>query len=177
MELPSIFFIIGPNGVGKSTILPFLKLKLGENFKIYDFDERGVPNNADKIWRRSETKHWFDLGEENKKTGKNTVICGFAKPEEIEEISQELAERPCGILLDADADTISERIRSRYLTEKSVVELLRMTGKTVDKFVMDNVYYSNFLRESCVEHGYEIVETSGKTPENIASEVLAIIKV
>lgn len=171
------FFIIGANGVGKTTILTFFKKLLSkDNFIIYDFDERGVPDNADKDWRKSETEYWLKLGEENKKDDKNTVIFGFAKPEEIEEISQTLLEKPIVICLDANGETISERIKSRYHTKESINELLRTTGKSVDKFIMDNIYYSNFLRDSCLKYGYQIVDTTGKIPDEVSIKVLSIIQ-
>lgn len=171
------YFIIGANGVGKTTTLTFLRGLLSkDNFNIYDFDERGVPDNADKTWRKSETRYWLKLGEENTKLGKSTIICGFSKPEEIEEISNDLIERPTVIFLDADANTISERIKSRYLNEESISELLRTTGKSVEKFVMDNIYYSNFLRESCVKYGYIIIDTTGNKPEEVSSKVISCIQ-
>lgn len=171
------FFIIGVNGVGKTTILGFLRKSLpADGRAIHDFDERGVPDNAGKDWRKSETKYWLELGAENKKNGEQTIVCGFAKPEEIEEASRELPEKPRVILLDADAKTIADRIKSRYLTGESTDELMRTTGKSVEKFVMDNIYYSNFLRESCLERGCEIINTTGKTPEEVANEILSVIR-
>lgn len=171
------YFIIGVNGVGKTTILTFLKKILSrDNYNIYDFDERGVPDNADKTWRKSETKYWLKLGEEKAKLDSSTIICGFSKPEEIEEISNELIERPVVILLDADADTISERIKNRYLDKESISELFRTTGKSVDKFIMDNIYYSNILRESCIKYGYIIIDTNGNTPENITNKIINYIQ-
>lgn len=170
------FFVIGVNGVGKTTTLFFLKELLPENdFAVHDFDERGVPDNAGKDWRKDETTHWLETGEKNKKSGTQTVICGFAKPEEIEEMSKEASGKPFVILLDANAQTIAERIRSRYQDEESVNELLRTTGKTVEKFTMDNIYYSTFLRESCLKHRYEIIHTDKKTPNEVSHEVSALI--
>jgi thymidylate kinase len=168
-----IYFVIGSNGVGKTTTLNLLKESLSkDNYNIYDFDERGVPNNADKVWRKSETRYWLKLGEENIKLNRSTIICGFAKPEEIEEIANELSEKPVVIFLDADADTISERIKSRYLNEESINELFRTTSKSVEKFIMDNIYYSNILRETCIKYGYIILDTTGNTPQEVVNKVI-----
>jgi thymidylate kinase len=171
-----VFFVIGANEVGKTTTLNLLKNRLSESdFCVYDFDERGVPDNADKEWRKSETEYWFHLGIENKKQNKNTVICGFMKPEEIEELSQKLNEKPTVIFLDADANTLSERIKSRYLNESSVKELFRATGKSVKKFIEDNIYYSNILRESCLQNNYKIIGTTNKSGAQVAKEVSGFI--
>ena len=165
-----IYLVIGANGVGKSTILPYLRSQLSEKFfAIHDFDERGVPDNADKAWRMSETDYWIDLGEQNKSRGVSTVICGFFKPAEI-------GARATIILLDVDGATLEKRLRSRYQTETSLNELMRTTGKTVEKFIMDNVYVSSFLRKACEELGCQIVDTTPLSPEEVAERVVACVK-
>lgn len=172
----TVFFVIGANGVGKTSVLNLLKNQLSiGHFSVYDFDERGVPDNADKDWRISETEYWLSVGIENKRQNKNTVVCGFMKPEEIEEVAERLGDRPVVIFLEADANSISERIKSRYLDENSVKELFRATGKSVEKFIEGNVYYSNILRESCLQYGYDVVDTTGKRPEEVTKEVVNII--
>jgi broad-specificity NMP kinase len=168
----NVFFVIGANGVGKTTTCDLLKDKLSvSSFSVYDFDERGVPDNADKDWRRSETEYWLTLGTENKKLNKNTVVCGFMKPEEIEEIADKMGDRPVVILLNADADTISKRIKSRYIDGSSIKELFRATNKSVEKFIEDNIYYSNILSESCLQNNYTIIETTNKNGAQVAKEV------
>ncbi len=72
--------------------------------------------------------------------------------------------------------TIADRIKSRYLTGESTDELMRTTGKSMEKFIMDNVYYSNFLRESCLKYDCETINTTGKTPEEVANEILSVIR-
>ena len=130
-----IYFVIGANGAGKSTILPDLRTRLPEKFfELHDFDERGVPDNADKVWRMSETDYWIGLGEENKSKGISTIICGFSKPAEI-------GARARIILLDVDEAALKKRLKGRYQTEASLMELERTTGKTVEKFI---ILVSNF---------------------------------
>jgi len=46
---PQLFIITGVNGIGKSTIIPELKgLLNSKNFVVHYFDERGVPDKADR---------------------------------------------------------------------------------------------------------------------------------
>ena len=162
-------FVIGANGVGKTTVMTEVqKLLLGGGFEVHDFDERGVPDNADKTWRINETQHWISVGKENREKGVSTIVFGFAKPEEIgKEVEI--------ILLDANERTIEERIKSRYLKEGSLQELTRTTGKTLEKFITDNVYVSSLLRKSCDVLGCKIVSTDEKAPESIAAEILSIV--
>ena len=124
-------------------------------FELHDFDERGVPDNADKIWRISETNYWISRGEENKRKGVSTVICGFSKPEEI-------GERAEIILLDVNAESLKE--------------LERTTGKSVEKFLADNIYVSSLLRKSCEERVCKIIETSDVSPAEIAQAVAGFIR-
>ncbi len=165
-----IIFIIGANGVGKTTVMNEVqKLLPGSYFEVHDFDERGVPNNADKTWRISETNYWVSAGKENQKKGVSTLIFGFSKPEEIGSEAEI-------ILLDVNEKTIQERIKNRYQTEESLVELTRTTGKTLEKFITDNIYVSSLLRKSCDVLGCKIVSTDAKAPESIAAEILSIVQ-
>ncbi|MEZ4113941.1 MAG: hypothetical protein R3B65_00530 [Candidatus Paceibacterota bacterium] len=69
-----------------------------------------------------------------------TVIFGFVKPDEVE--------KSIGIiLLDANKDTIENRIRGRYTTKESLDDLYRKTGKTLEKFIEGNVYVSSVLKK------------------------------
>jgi energy-coupling factor transporter ATP-binding protein EcfA2 len=159
------YFIIGANGVGKSTLLPFLADLLPRDcFELHDFDERGVPDNADKAWRVSETAHWLEIGAKNKVRNVSTVICGFAKPTEIGEGAEI-------ILLDVDGPSLEKRLKSRYQTKASTDELMRTTGKTVEKFMADNIWTSSVLRKDCQERGCRIVDTAGLAPEEIARRI------
>ena len=169
MGLPKIYFVIGANGVGKTTLLSHLITLLPrDSFDLHDFDERGVPDNADKNWRISETNYWISLGEENKRRGVSTVICGFSKPEEI-------GERAEIILLDVNAESLEKRLRGRYQTEESLKELERTTGKSVEKFLTDNIYVSSLLRKSCEERGCKVIDTSNLSPIKVAQEVTKYI--
>jgi len=177
MLSPKIFFIIGVNGVGKSSVIPFLKNSLDEeHFVIYDFDERGVPNNANQEWRQSETLYWLKIGEENIKKNISTIVCGFIKPTELHFLSTEYKLEPTVIILDADSETITKRIFGRYKTPESLAELSRTTGKTPEKFAQDNVWISSAFREDCKKLKYLIINTSNLNPSEVALKVLELIK-
>lgn len=45
-------FITGTSGAGKTTLVENLKLMNLENIMVYDFDEGGVPVDADENWRK-----------------------------------------------------------------------------------------------------------------------------
>jgi ribosomal protein S18 acetylase RimI-like enzyme len=54
-----IHFIIGANGSGKTACIPSLKQRL-PNFTLYDFDDIGVPDQADTKWRQEATESWIN---------------------------------------------------------------------------------------------------------------------
>lgn len=53
-----IYFICGASGSGKTACIEDLQKQLPK-YKIYDFDDIGVPENADKVWRQESTEKWI----------------------------------------------------------------------------------------------------------------------
>lgn len=64
------YFIAGASGSGKTAIMPELKKILGESVAVYDFDDIGVPEGADKIWRQQSTEKWLQ-----KLLAEDTDVC------------------------------------------------------------------------------------------------------
>lgn len=54
-----IYFVAGASGSGKTAVIPFLKKLLGSDISLYDFDNIGVPEGADKKWRQESTEKWL----------------------------------------------------------------------------------------------------------------------
>ena len=54
-----LYFIGGASGSGKTTVMPYLKELLGDGIAVYDFDDIGVPEGADKKWRQESTEKWL----------------------------------------------------------------------------------------------------------------------
>jgi ribosomal protein S18 acetylase RimI-like enzyme len=54
-----LYFIGGASGSGKTAVMPHLKELLGDAIAVYDFDDIGVPNGADKKWRQESTEKWL----------------------------------------------------------------------------------------------------------------------
>jgi RNase adaptor protein for sRNA GlmZ degradation len=174
---PHLFIITGVNGIGKSSVIPELKRTLDPSiFVVHDFDERGVPDNADREWRKSEMKHWVTISELNMSKNISTVVCGFVKANDITLALEDASDIPVSIcLLDASLETISTRVLSRYTTPESLVELERTTGKTPEKFVGDNVWGASKFREEANENGYYVLDTDALTPQQVAASIVTWI--
>ncbi len=77
-----LFFVIGANGSGKSACISHLKVLLNNSI-IHDFDDIGVPKNADAIWRQQATEKWLQQYLLNASSYDSYVICGQAVLGEI----------------------------------------------------------------------------------------------
>lgn len=174
--MSKIYFISGANGVGKSTILPFLKALLPHSkFSVFDFDERGVPENADRNWRISESKYWINEGNRLAQKNKGTIICGFIKPDDLPGLTDKESAEIRLILLDAKPEIIRQRLIKRYTKNNVFDESQKVIGKPVDKFIESSVYFSVKMKEIFKEQGCLIVDTSDLTPKEVAKEVADII--
>ncbi len=175
---PQLFIITGVNGIGKSSVIPKLKHTLDPtSFDVHDFDERGVPDNADREWRRSETRHWVSTAKLNLNKNLSTVVCGFVKVSDIGYALENVLDITVSVcVLDASPETISKRILSRYTTSESLIELERTTGKTPEKFVSDNVWVASKFREEANENDYYILDTDEEKPDQVATGIIAWIK-
>ncbi len=171
--MSKIYFVTGVNGVGKSTVIPLLKDRLyPASFAIHDFDERGVPDSADGAWRLSETIHWTEVGKDNLQNGTSTIICGFVKAKEINQAVEEIGVEITVCLLDANSEAIEARILSRYTSAESLQELERTTGKSLEKFIQDNIWVAGKFREEALDAGWFILDTSHLNPENVAEALV-----
>lgn len=68
-----LYFIGGASGSGKTAIMPELQKILGSEIKVYDFDDIGVPEGADKKWRQESTEKWLQKLLED---GKDACLLG-----------------------------------------------------------------------------------------------------
>ena len=57
--MTKLYFIAGASGSGKTAIIKDLAKTLGDSIIVYDFDDIGVPQNADKKWRQESTEKWL----------------------------------------------------------------------------------------------------------------------
>ncbi len=175
--MPKIIFITGVCGSGKSSLIPYLKTRLPDKqFDIHDFDERGVPDNANRKWRLDETRYWLNIGETNIKRKVSTIITGFSSPDEIKNMSLTKGVKIIFCLLDASPNIIRKRLNGRYLTQKSKKELKRASGDTLEQFIKDNTAYTTKLRKLCKDWGYHIINTNNLNPKEVSTEIVDWIK-
>lgn len=108
-----LFFVTGASGSGKTACIKDLKHLL-QNVEFFDFDDVGVPENADKIWRQQSTEYWIKKAIECQKKNKDICVCGTAVLGEI--LSSPSVSEVKGIavcLLDCSDWVRVERLRKR----------------------------------------------------------------
>ena len=166
-----IWFISGVNGVGKSSVMPFLRELLPpEKYQVVDFDSRGVPDGADRNWRIAEAAHWVEVGVHANQAGKELIVCGFAKPQDFAGLQKPIEVKI--IVLDADERTIRNRLVGRYTKDGVFDEEQKVIGKPVQEFIDGNIYYAKQMREESIADGLTVIDTSLLSPEKVAREIV-----
>ena len=128
-----IVFITGTSGSGKSTLIPEFKKKLtNDSFEIYDFDENGVPQKADAIWRKVTTNYWITKAQYNSLQGKSTIVCGVCVPLEIIESCTTLSTPIYFGFIKISNNLIEQRLKKRGWK---------------DTLIQDNINWSYFLEK------------------------------
>ncbi len=108
-----IFFVGGASGSGKTAVLEPLAARHPE-IRWYDFDEGGVPPDADTAWRQRRCEQWLRTALEHQAAGMDTAISGHVIPGEV--LACPSAPRISGFafcLLDCDDVVRIDRIRAR----------------------------------------------------------------
>lgn len=174
-----LFLITGSSGVGKSTILPFLKKHLSGEFEIHDFDEKLTEEIAknEKLlndWRMETTKYWLDVAGENLKLGKSTVVIGLIYPNEVKQLNTQILYDFC--LLDASDEKIRERLMGkRFSSPEKIAGLKEATGQTPEEFILENRHLMEKLRDEIKTVNGEVIDTTEDAPEQTANKILSWI--
>ncbi len=178
-----LFFITGSSGIGKTTIVPFLRNLLSSEYDIHDFDEKlteEVGRDIDLLdnWRINTTKHWINVAEENLKINKLTIIVGLIYPDEIKQLDPQILYSVC--LLDASDEIISQRLMGkRFSNSEKIAKLKQGSNLTPEEFIQENKKLMEKLRNETLDLDGQIIDTtndtSRQTTEKIVSWVLKVI--
>jgi len=175
LDNKKIWFVSGVSGVGKTSVIPYLKSLLPLGYEIHDFDEGGVPAGADYKWRIDRTKEWIRFGDCKLADDITIIVCGIANPEEIEVIKKDFPNLDIVvILLDGEVEVIEQRFRDRNKDKKVENNLKRVVG-SVDKFIKDNSNFLLALREISKKHNCQIIDTTHISPEDVAKKIVDLI--
>lgn len=155
----SIFFITGTSGAGKTTLTEQLQAKLSQGtFAVHDFDECGVPEHADAIWRQATTDYWISIAQENVKQGKSTIICGVCVPTEV------LKNRPLDMTVN---------FGFIKLADDEIVRRLQLRGWN-EQLITDNINWAHYLETEVRKQPHHIIveSTLNSTADKVADQFI-----
>ena len=124
-----LFLIFGSSAAGKTVALEGLRGRV-ERLAIHDFDEIGVPPDADTAWRQQANEHWVLRALEYRHDGLDMLLAGQTPLGEI--LAAPTAPRVAPIsacLLDCDDGTRVARMAERGES------WLERTGGKVDAYL------------------------------------------
>lgn len=150
----NIFFITGTSGSGKTTLLNNLKKLLPENFELHDFDEIGVPKDADEGWRKEAVGYWLNRAKTYLDQDKAPVICGVIMPSEALHAPERPKDTPLNfIFIEVDDETIAERLRKKGFDEALIAAKINL---------------AHYLDEAVKKQKYHFIVDGSKSPEKVA---------
>lgn len=156
----NIFFITGTSGSGKTTLVNYLKIILSQAlFEVYDFDENGVPPDADKAWRQETTDYWLMKAQKNNEQNKSTIVCGVSVPSEIASSLKKPAMPIYFGFIKVDDETIKQRLKMRGWDEQ---------------LIQDNINWSHYLESEVKKqnHHYIVDTVYYDTPQQVADALV-----
>lgn len=157
-----IFFITGTSGSGKTTLSNKLKNDLSPTkFVIYDFDEIGVPENADALWRQKTTDYWLNQGIKNADQNLSTIICGVAVPHEVSSSKIKPSLPIKFLFLKISDSVITQRLQNRGWHEQ---------------LIQDNINWAHYLEKDVIACNGLIIECSRKNTDEVSREIELLLK-
>jgi hypothetical protein len=107
-----LFLVFGSSGSGKSFSLDVLRRRVS-GLAIHDFDEIGVPSDADTAWRHRATERWVRRALEYEAEGTDLLLGQTPFGELLAAPSAPLLEAISACLVDCDDETRLVRLHER----------------------------------------------------------------
>ncbi len=167
------YFITGSSGAGKSTLVKELRSLLFKGFAVHDFDELGVPLDADNIWRIETAKKWIDIAKENKIKNISTIIVGLTHPDEISEIAKKEQIEVKYCMLEVEYEELKRRLMAlRFSSPERIGNLKKYAGVTVEEFLENNKRHIEQIKNEALKQDALFVNTTRMSPHTIAQHIL-----
>lgn len=108
-----LFLLFGSSAAGKTFAVEALRGRLAD-LVVHDFDEIGVPPDADTAWRHRENERWVRRALDYQSEGTDLLLAGQTPfGELLAAPSASRLEAISACLLDCDDETRAARLRSR----------------------------------------------------------------
>ena len=167
------YFITGSSGVGKSTLVKEIRKANLDNLQVHDFDELGVPLDADQTWRIETTKKWLIIAKENILKNISTIVIGLTHPNEVNEIAEMEGIQVRYCMLEVQSEELKRRlIALRFSSSERIENLKKYEGVTPDQFFDNNKKHVEEIKNEALERNATFIETTNISPQETAKKVL-----
>lgn len=167
-------FICGACGVGKSSILPYLRHFLPrDKFVVLDFDRREA---GDQPWLAS-LREWIKEASAEGRPAVEWIVGGpsYIEPDMIQNIPEASLVEIHLVLLDASEATVRGRLLTRYREEGRLKEGELVAGIPINDFIEENVAFGKQIHSTAQQHGYVVFDADEPSPMELADRVAAYI--
>src|SRR3989344_6888650 len=167
------YFITGSSGAGKSTLVKELRGLLLKGFAIHDFDELGVPLDADNSWRIKTAKKWIDIAKENKLKNISTIIVGLTHPDEINEIAKKEQIEVKYCMLEVEYEELKRRLMAlRFSSPERIENLKKYEGVSVEEFLENNKRHVEQIKNEALKQGALFIDSTRMSSHAVAQDIL-----
>ena len=167
--MSNFYVITGISGSGKTNLADNLKKTLNTKiYKVYDFDDIGIPEKPTQEWRNKAAKFWLDKARDNNLLGIHTVLCGQVVPSEItSHLTNSEEVRIFLGFLHLNEKKIEERLILSRRLPKERIEILTKWAKVIEKEVQQSrnseiFYVSESTKPEVAELVYEWIMSKSK---------------
>lgn len=146
-----LFLLWGASGSGKSTVLTVLKERLS-SMRMHDFDEEGVPVNADKVWRQERAELWVERALEYQAQDTDMLLAGQLPIGELLACpSASSLTRITSCLLDCSDQERVARLRSRNDFKATATQEMLCWASWMRMHASDPQWYPTVITDSGFE--------------------------
>jgi chloramphenicol 3-O-phosphotransferase len=157
-----LFLLFGSSCAGKTSALAALRARRLRDLVVHDFDEIGVPSDADVAWRRDANDVWLERALAYEAQGKDLVLAG---------------QTPVGELLDSPSASRLERIAACLVDCDDATRLRRLRARALDPERRDDlIRWAAWLRRHADDARVRAIDTSALPVEEVADELQAWIE-
>lgn len=111
-----ITIVTGTSGAGKSTLKNLFMQSYWSTYRVYDFDDVGVPEVFPDNRRQDATAHWMAILQRHQSAWESVVLFGQIVPDEIVWPKDDML----FIFLDASREHIQQRLKERGRSEELI---------------------------------------------------------
>lgn len=158
-----LFVVTGASGVGKTTVVDALRIRLSAECEVFDTDlTLHVAALGWDVWRNT----WLQLASAVAANGRPSVFCGSFAPDVFDSLPARYLVGPIHFcLLDCSTDVLGERLRARPAWR----------GSGTEEFVAEHQRWAEQLRQKvspCFDTGMLTVD---ETADGISGWVRTVL--